>query len=622
VADLGERGQILLLAALFLSATFVVLALIVNSAIFAENLSTRNDVAGSQEALEYRAEVAENTGDILTYFNTNLDTNYATLRARVAGDVGNISQRSGLQQSTTGAVVSVRYRDDTKGSRIAQDNASRNLTSVNNDADWTVATDTNQTRKVQFNFSHVDEGVISPFTTPATFRMRLDNGSAAWELELQRQKTATVPQNEVDVRVTTPSGASATCVGTQPLGTSESLTIDLVEATVDGEFCRALSRQADGTPMWLGTGLDTEYDIEFDNGDAFNGTYSMVVDGTPETSNLRGNKNGDEPYFTNALYSVRLAYTYYTSAVGYETDIRVAPGEVPPFGPDTNPGSGSTGLFDSGKTAVYAGLEAVAGDGGARTPLGPSNVNALGPLDTDLTGDGSNDLPYIDSSGNLRLLESDGSTQTLVSSSHPSNPETSETLLAAGRWNGSDRSVFYVNENNDAIYRVNDSGSPTVVAMPVDGAQAVIGTGDINGDSTVELLFGDASQQVQYLEPDGTVLALSGGQSGSNNGIGAGHPPDFDGDGDVQVLVVDGSNNVKVVGDIEPTKTFTSTDAKKGPLTATDVDDDGSLEILYVDASSGNVRYVDSPFGSPTIETLRDQSGNTVTADGVLGVVS
>lgn len=619
MADIDDRGQILLLAALFLAATFVVLAIVVNSAIFAENLSTRNDVAGSQEALEHRAEVADSAGEVLTYFNTNLDTNYPTLRARVAADVDNISRQSGRQQSASGGVVSVNYGGDTQGNRIAQDNRSRNLTSTDNSTDWTLAEDVNQTRDVQFNFTDVDRGVIGDPASPETFQMELDNGSVAWEMAVQRQSPT---RDQVNVTVTTATGASATCVGTEPLTTSGSLTVDLVEATVDGTFCRALSRLADGTPMWLETGLDSEYDIEFENSREFEGTYSMVIEGDPLDSNLRSNKNNDDPYFTTALYSVTLEYSYYTSDVGYETDIRVAPGEVPPF--DPNFPDDDTGLFGGAKTVVFSsgsGLKAVSGDGGNRTSLPPSNVNALGPLDTDLTGDGANDLPYIDSSGNLRIVDADGDGQTLVSSSDPSNPETSKTLMATGRWNGSDRSVFYANENNDAIYRVNNSGTPTVVAKPGDGAQAVMGTGDIDGDGTLELLFGDASQQVQYLEPDGTVTPLSGGQSGSNNGIGTGQPPDFDGDGVVRVVVVDGSNNVKIVGDAESSKTFTSTDAKKSPVTAADVDGDGGLEVVYI-ATSGNIKYVDNPLAGSSVETLRDKSGNTVTASDELGVVS
>lgn len=278
------------------------------------------------------------------------------------------------------------------------------------------------------------------------------------------------------------------------------------------------------------------------------------------------------------------------------------------------------GILDQNGTIVYQGLEAVAGDGGETESLAPSGVDALGPPGRDLTGDGLTNLPFIEN-GDLKIVDSNGNQQTLVSSGHSSNPETSKTLMAVGEWNGSPPSVFYVNENNDTIYRVDNSGSPTVVATPDDGAQAVTGVGDIDGDGTEELLFADASQQLRYLEPNGTVKNLSGGQAGSNNGIGVGQPPDFDGDGVVREVLVNGGNQVKIVGEAESTITFTSTNAKKAPVTAADVDDDGSPEPVYV-GSNGYIKYVDDPLGSATIKTLNDANGNKVAADGELGVVA
>jgi len=36
------------------------------------------------------------------------------------------------------------------------------------------------------------------------------------------------------------------------------------------------------------------------------------------------------PYTEDAVYSLNVSYSYYTAEVGYESEIRVAPGEVPP----------------------------------------------------------------------------------------------------------------------------------------------------------------------------------------------------------------------------------------------------------------------------------------------------
>jgi hypothetical protein len=286
-------------------------------------------------------------------------------------------------------------------------------------------------------------------------------------------------------------------------------------------------------------------------------------------------------------------------------------------------------IISQDETVLYQGLTATSGDGGDTAQLGPDSVNALGPSSEDLTGDGTNDMPYIDSNGNLKLLNGTGGTQTLVPDSDGSSPAESKTLMAVGQWNGSDTSVFYADDNNDALYRVDDSGSTTEVVDPGDGAQGVLGTGDIDDDGTKELIFSDGSQQVQYLESDGSVTKLSGGGVGSNNGLGVGRPPDFDGDGTVRALVVDGSNRVKLVGDAEPTKTFDTdsstnvkTNAKKAPLTATDVDNDGTDEIVYIGNDDGKLKYVDDPLGNPTIEFLKDEDGNKISGDDNLGVVS
>jgi hypothetical protein len=85
----------------------------------------------------------------------------------------------------------------------------------------------------------------------------------------------------------------------------------------------------DGTKMWLGAGVDDPYRIEFVNGYDINGTYSFVLGGSASQGNgLENGKNSDDPYYNSAFYSVTVSYEFYTSAVGYETDIRVAPGEV------------------------------------------------------------------------------------------------------------------------------------------------------------------------------------------------------------------------------------------------------------------------------------------------------
>jgi hypothetical protein len=318
-----------MVAALVLAAAFVVLALVVNSAIFTENLATRADVAGSDEALGYRAEVVDSVEE--TVVDGNADAALGTqsaLESYTEREVVSLRKRSGFRQAIRGGVVDIEYLGLTMGERIAQDNRSRNLTSRNAAVDWRLADDVNRLRNVQFEFTEIDtDGPL----TDEPFRMVLDDNGDIWRLSVSSEGgiLGAIGANEVEVVVETPSD-SAQCVRDEPAA-GDPLTVDVTGGTVAGEPCHALTRLSDGTQMWLGTGLGSGFDIEFENSDGVNGSYSMVYEsGTSNPTALNAGHDPDEPYVADALYDVEVSYAYQSHSVAYETDIRVAPGEVPP----------------------------------------------------------------------------------------------------------------------------------------------------------------------------------------------------------------------------------------------------------------------------------------------------
>ncbi|MFT4922132.1 MAG: hypothetical protein ACI8XM_001345 [Haloarculaceae archaeon] len=291
---------------------------------------------------------------------------------------------------------------------------------------------------------------------------------------------------------------------------------------------------------------------------------------------------------------------------------------------DEDDGSCAAGVV---YTATSGTVDRIGGDNGSVMSLSPTtDAQALGPATTDITGDGTDDVPFVDSSGAVKLTNASNATSTLAENTDiTGNIEHSKTRLAVGTWNGSDRSVFFVDENHDQLYRVAPDTSPVEVASPGNGAQAVVGVGDVDGDGTGELVFGDASQQVRYLEPDGTTTNLDNGQAGSNNGIGTGALGDFDGDGTVSVVVVDGSNDVKITGEStadggEGTTIVTAADAAKSPPAVADVDDDGDDEIVYVANSDGTLNYIDDVRGDNDIEDLADENGTEIDGSDETGV--
>ena len=245
-------------------------------------------------------------------------------------------------------------------------------------------------------------------------------------------------------------------------------------------------------------------------------------------------------------------------------------------------------------------------------------VRGMGPLATDLDDDGKDEIPYVRKSNQkMEMIDTDGEKKELVPSEADEGvPAADKTRLSTGTWNGQ-KSVFYANKDHEAIYRVSwDGGSPTdpkLVYSPDDGAQAILGIDDIDGDDGKELVFADASQAVRYIEESadttkelddgGEGSKLENGGIGSSEGIGSGGLVDFDGDGTgtKSAVFINGSNNLRIVDADGTDRTISLDDgsdggAAKTPPTAIDLDGDDDLEIAYLrneDEQDGpDVEYV------------------------------
>jgi hypothetical protein len=284
-------------------------------------------------------------------------------------------------------------------------------------------------------------------------------------------------------------------------------------------------------------------------------------------------------------------------------------------------------------------------------------IRAMGPLALDLDGDGQKELPYIRKSNRkIEMIDSEtksaGQAQTLVNANVNGRrtPATSKTQMATGKWGEGPPSVFYANANGDALYRVSwgpkgngpkgnglggngkkNQNAPEMVASlgnSRNGAGAVVGIGDVNGDPDKELVFVDGSQELRYMDrpgdgdrekgdhqPGTAFPKIPGGSVGSNNGVGAGAFVDLSGDVASSVVFVNGSNNIQIVNDGGVNRTIrvgnvnggNGPGAAKAPPAVLDVDGDGGLEVAYVMNGSDQVQHVDidpEDPNRPRVETL------------------
>lgn len=281
---------------------------------------------------------------------------------------------------------------------------------------------------------------------------------------------------------------------------------------------------------------------------------------------------------------------------------------------------------DSGK------LKVIGGDGSNDIELtNPTDVVGLGPVTLDLTDDGTTDVPYVTSNGEIKLTNKTNTTTTLTDGSDSvidGDIAYQKTRLAVGEWNGSEPSVFFVDNNGNKIYRVAPGDSPQLVINPSNGANSVQGIADVDDDGNKELIFADDSHDLRYVDPDGSISELKNPNAGSSSGIGSGTIADFDGDDTKVVVVISGSNEIKIVGAKtsqggEGTVTIPESTAKaaKSPVTVADVDGDGEDEIVYVGYTNRKIKYIDDVNGARTVHFLRDDDGDKIDGSDSSGVV-
>lgn len=315
MADLRrDRGQIILIAAFALAITFVAIALVVNSAIFTENLATRSDQSDGSYVLQTRHEVEQNVGDVVEYANRN---NLSALNESIINSVQNITTQSGLANAQRGRVVSVNVTEDSQnaGERIIQNSsANREYRSSSRNGDWKLASSVDGIRAVHFNVT--DKGKLST-SEESAFHFVLDGTSRNWNMTIYKD----APSSD-DMKVTVTNGStSATC--TREV-TKSFFEIDVTRGQFAGSPCHALS-YSNGDRMWI-DGRLSNYEVRFTNGSQIAGNYSMVIDGDSLDSSFNST-SGPPPHNLDAIYGLKVNYTFETADVTYNTSVRVAPGE-------------------------------------------------------------------------------------------------------------------------------------------------------------------------------------------------------------------------------------------------------------------------------------------------------
>ena len=301
-----NRGQLVLLSGLVLATIFVALVLILNSAIYTENLATRNDGVPTTDAIEYRENTRQGIAGAIEYVNRHA-------RSRDKGDhrtalnesIANWTNRSLQHVALNGRAANVTLDRDSVswGTRIGQ-NADRNFTSASGAEVWTLANETNETTSFRMNINR------SGLDDSDRFGIQFANSSGNWDVLINRSNTS-------EIRVEGPNGAVCSVA-------SRRAELDVVAGTIRNATNRT-TEDCPAVDFFDPTG--GKYNITYENAANITGVYELSIRENPGNLNLLlGDYAEDsDPYFSYMIYEATVDVSYESPSLRYESNVTVEP---------------------------------------------------------------------------------------------------------------------------------------------------------------------------------------------------------------------------------------------------------------------------------------------------------
>lgn len=125
----ASRGQIVLITVVVLSTLFVALALLLNSAIYTENLSTRG-TTDSDDAVAETAGALETVDELIDRTNRHHNATHETATENLTSMVDAVAAVRRAEAAKVGAHSHVAIVDQTNGTHVRQVNDSREFTNA------------------------------------------------------------------------------------------------------------------------------------------------------------------------------------------------------------------------------------------------------------------------------------------------------------------------------------------------------------------------------------------------------------------------------------------------------------------------------------------------------------
>lgn len=345
MADVKARGQLILVTGLLIAVVLIGLALVVNGAIYTENLSTRESSDEPREALEQRHVTEGDVQSLIDAANRNATTDdYGMVRGDFADGLTQWADSQRVHKLLTGRFVSTELNSTTEGTQIRQTNASRNFTaggSLASDPDWTLVENTTDVGPFVLDIDRASLLNITDFNTLSdplaavsdnAFHVSVETPSGTWKVYLFRDGTA----GEVYLYVVDPgddlgalSGISSLVSNSCVAGaTGSSATVDFREPQfgTDATDCPELG-------FYNTSVVGTDHDIHYRNArtsatglgllgeaDRARGTYEVVVDTRADRTPYYGPDADASPRARSIIHAVTVTAAFRSDGVVHGSD--------------------------------------------------------------------------------------------------------------------------------------------------------------------------------------------------------------------------------------------------------------------------------------------------------------
>ncbi|QLD86162.1 hypothetical protein HWV23_10645 [Natronomonas halophila] len=306
------RGQLLVITALVLAIVLVSLALVLNSAIYTENLSSRSS-GNSDDALSVVSITFETIDIHLERVNARHNNSHEDLTQNYTQLTNEFQNAQSNGYANRGISFDATTIGQTNGTQLRQTNQSRAFTNASGDAsDWQVAGGvsgiSDYTMVVNRDGLYTDGGG-DILANSSTVYITNESGTV-WQLHIYENTN-----NNVTVKPVVDGTEEPTC----EVDAAE-VEIDFVAGAVGGRPCSTLV---------FAEGLEGTLDIEYHNPDEIAGTYSLRVDVTidPATNDHYVAFGTGSPTATLNIYATTTRITYDSSEVSYASTQRIVAGE-------------------------------------------------------------------------------------------------------------------------------------------------------------------------------------------------------------------------------------------------------------------------------------------------------